>query len=420
LEKLKNKKIGIIDAEIIGKSKHRFPNLVCMKLSAYYKELGNSVKLLLSYDEIENYDNVFISKVFIKTEIPFEPEDKTLKKETTIVDYYKDNIFLKNPKIEFGGTGFYYEKSPKLPYEIEHHMPDYYLYDEWVDKCIKNGANQKEFVYYKDYSIGFLTRGCFRKCQFCVNKIYNKCEPQNSLNEFFDKDRKKLCFLDDNFFACSNWKDIINQVKATNKKFQFKQGLDGRLLNEDKIKEIGTWKYDGDFIFAFDNINDKNTIISKLDLLYKLNPNWNHQLKFYCFCGFDRNNKYNSDFWIKDIYDLFERIFILSKYSAFPYIMRHENYKTSPYFKIYNLIASWCNQPSLFKTFDFDLFCKCRGMCQKGYKEYHRNIEEYLKKYKKYSAWNDYEKFMKLTKNEFEDYVHILPTSISKFGNWVK
>lgn len=29
-------KVGIIDAEIIGKTKHRFPNLCCMKISSFY------------------------------------------------------------------------------------------------------------------------------------------------------------------------------------------------------------------------------------------------------------------------------------------------------------------------------------------------------------------------------------------------
>ena len=33
-------KIGIIDADLIGRKNHRFPNLVSMKLSAYYKNLG--------------------------------------------------------------------------------------------------------------------------------------------------------------------------------------------------------------------------------------------------------------------------------------------------------------------------------------------------------------------------------------------
>lgn len=40
-------KIAIIDADLIGRSKHRFPNLVCMKLSGYYKEIGAEVELKL-------------------------------------------------------------------------------------------------------------------------------------------------------------------------------------------------------------------------------------------------------------------------------------------------------------------------------------------------------------------------------------
>lgn len=40
-------KIGIIDADLIGRDKHRFPNLVCEKISAYYKEKGARVDLLL-------------------------------------------------------------------------------------------------------------------------------------------------------------------------------------------------------------------------------------------------------------------------------------------------------------------------------------------------------------------------------------
>lgn len=32
--------VAIIDADLIGRKNHRFPNLVCMKLSGYYKEMG--------------------------------------------------------------------------------------------------------------------------------------------------------------------------------------------------------------------------------------------------------------------------------------------------------------------------------------------------------------------------------------------
>ena len=33
--------IAIIDADLIYRKKHRFPNLACMKLSAYYKDQDN-------------------------------------------------------------------------------------------------------------------------------------------------------------------------------------------------------------------------------------------------------------------------------------------------------------------------------------------------------------------------------------------
>lgn len=415
--------IGIIDAEIMGKTKHRFPNLVCMKLSSYHKSLGDNVTLLLSYDDVDNYEKVYISKVFLKTEIPCEPKDKSLKTEQTVVEFYKDNKFLQKPNIVYGGTGFFYEKAPKLPYEIEHIMPDYHLYDQWVEDCIKNGAKEKEFSYYRDYSIGFLTRGCFRQCQFCVNKVYKNCSKHSNLYEFYDPTRPKLCFLDDNFFACPDWKEISEEVLKTGKRFQFKQGLDERLLNKERIEYIGKWskKYDNDLIFAFDNIDDKDLIISKLELLYKELPEFKHQMKFYCFCGYDRKNIYDYEFWLNDIKNLFTRFFVLAKYSAHPYVMRHENYKNSPFYHLYDAIAAWANQPAIYSTFDFNTFCKCRGMKPEGYKKYKRNIEGYLAEYKKkYAPWTYLEDFNSKTDNLFSKEFNILPFSLAEYGKYKK
>lgn len=77
--------VGIIDAEIIGKTKHRFPNLCCMKISSYHKSIGDDVVLLSSYEGLENFDKVYISKVFTKTKVP--PE------------------VLKMKTVEYGGNG---------------------------------------------------------------------------------------------------------------------------------------------------------------------------------------------------------------------------------------------------------------------------------------------------------------------------
>lgn len=111
--------IAIIDADLIGKKKHRFPNLACMKISGYQKEQGNEVTLKLDYDNLSIYDQVFISKVFTDTSI--------------------DSQILQMNNVIYGGTGFYYNQAKPLPYEIEHHMPDYHLYDSWVNEKLQNG-----------------------------------------------------------------------------------------------------------------------------------------------------------------------------------------------------------------------------------------------------------------------------------------
>lgn len=404
--------IAIIDAEIVGKNKHRFPNLVCMKLSSYYKSLGNNVILKLDYENLEEYDIVFISKVFIKTEIPFENEDKELKTEETIIRFYENHPILSLSNVRFGGTGFYYDKSPKLEEDIEHCKPDYHLYDNWVQSCIDNGAKRKEFTYYLDYSVGFLTRGCFRQCEFCVNRNYKTCVKHSDISEFIDPDRSKICFLDDNFFACPEWETIIASVKKYKKPFQFKQGLDERLLTKRHVNEILTWKYDGDYIFAFDNIKDKEKIESKLKLFYSCGKP-KHRLKFYIFCGFDRENKYDEAFWIKDIDELFERIFILAKYNALPYVMRHENAYSSKYRGIYSNIAAWGNQPNLFFKFDFRSFCKYRGMPRRDYPVYKGDTDRYLRDGgRKLAAWRYMEDFEKENGDISSWWFDIIPDTI--------
>lgn len=380
--------IGIIDAEIMGKSSHRFPNLVCMKLSAYYKEQGHAVYLCTDYDKIDCFDKVFISKVFIKTNIPCEPENGD-KNETNVVEYYSNNEFLKNPKISYGGTGFYYEKAPRLDPEIEHHMPDYHLYDEWVAECIGNGVKKKEFEMYTDYSIGFLTRGCFRQCQFCVNRVYKKCAKHSPLSEFYDPERKKICLLDDNFLACPDWKELIAEVKATGKRFVFKQGLDERLLTEDKIEEMNTWNYDGKFIFAFDNVADADVIVPKLELLKKLK----YGKVFYCFCGYDREGKYDEEFWKNDIENLFKRIKWLQENGCCPYIMRHENYKNSPYEGIYITASMFYNSFSLAHKMSFNQYCEKRVEQGRPSNAKYRDI--FASKYPEIAKKYFYENFFK-------------------------
>lgn len=415
--------IAIIDAEIVGKHYHRFPNLACMKISAYYKSKDCNVKLIINYDEVfvqnsfdatyelryENskplYDKIFISKVFTDTFCP------------AVTDL---------PNVYIGGTGFFYDKAEFLPKEIEHIMPDYHLYDEWLNLMYENYLSKhknkpkevidknfhNEFKYYIDYSIGFLTRGCFRQCPFCVNQNSVKCLKHSCLSEFIDESRPKLCFLDDNFFACSEWKNIIDEIKmiAPDKKFVFKQGLDERLLNDEKIHEIMSWNYDGRLIFAFDNIDDADLIESKLKRIKELYPDSKKSFMFYVLCGYDRNNVYDDDFWLIDIENTFKRMFILAKYGHVPYIMRYEKVYKSKYAGLYSVIAAWGNQASFFRKKSFAEYAMLRGIKTELYKDYKSNLQGYIENnYPKGASWKYLDDFVKNHKDIANKYFYTVP-----------
>lgn len=355
-------KVGIIDADLIGRDKHRFPNLVCEKISAYWKEKGTKVELLLSYDDILKFDQVYISKVFTDTPCPD--------------NLYNQKWLERHPKVHIGGTGFYFDKAPNLPDEIEHHMPDYHLYDSWIEdnvqkaeadaitagKIFKKETYMIQFKEYLEYSIGFLTRGCFRKCGFCVNQKYNHVFKHSPLTEFFDPSRKKICLLDDNFLGCPSWKEMLSELIATGKQFKFKQGLDERILTEEKCEMLFNSKYDGDFTFAFDKISDYDIIHKKLEMIAKYKKK--KSVKFYVLVGYDSTDA-------TDIENAFKRIDLLIRYGCLPYIMRFQNknetpWKESKYRALYVAMARWCNQPSIIKKMSFRQFCVANQLYKKN------------------------------------------------------
>lgn len=341
-------KIGIVDADLIGRDKHRFPNLVCEKISAYWKERNADVVLLTNYDwDINEFDHIYISKVFTDTPVP--------------------EWILNHEKIHIGGSGFYFDKAPNLPDEIEHHIPDYNLYNDWIEYMVTKARENKEssdetfnessyrlqFREYKECSIGFLTRGCFRKCGFCINKKYDHVFQHSPLEEFYDETRPRICLLDDNFLGCPRWKQLLEELIAIGKPFKFKQGLDERLLNDERCKLLFSAKYDGDYTFAFDNISDYDLIHNKLSLIRKYTKKNN--IKFYVLVGFESTG-------VEDIENAFKRIELLMRYHCVPYIMRFQNKSETPWKKsefrgMYTQIARWCNQQHLYKKMSFRQFC---------------------------------------------------------------
>lgn len=241
------------------------------------------------------------------------------------------------------------------------------------------GRSISYFDDYLNYSIGFTTRGCFRKCHFCVNKKYDHAFVHSPVEEFLDDERPMIYLWDDNIFPLiDGWEDVFDQLIATRKPFQFRQGLDIRLMKEAHAKKLCNCKYHGDFIFAFDHVDQAKLIEKQLQLWRK----WCEKTtKLYLLCAFDSwdheiisddsgntyyhyylermnglNNQEERD--QEDIEGVFERIKLLMKYGCLPYIMRFQNYKNSKYRGIYIQLARWCNQPNFFKKKSFRQFCE--------------------------------------------------------------
>lgn len=343
--------VGILDADLVDHGT-RHPNLALLKISSFCKMHGHSVSLLLDYSDIASYDAVFLSCVFSFTKL--------------------DEDVLDMPNVYCGGTGIFPDGGEDLPNDVEHACPDYSLYDPYVARELARGRRRSALSDYMDYSIGFTTRGCFRKCSFCVNKKYSHVFVHAPVQEFLDTRRPYIYLWDDNFLGFKGWRKVLEELNATGKPFQFRQGLDVRLMTDEKACVLSRSRYHGDFIFAFDHLEDRPLIERKLRIWRA----WTDRgTRLYVLSGYDSQDE-------RDIESVFQRIAVLMKYDCLPYIMRYESYKSSRWRALYVNIARWCNQPQFFKKKSFREFCEAN-------QAYHKTEGTFCSAYK---AMTDFEK----------------------------
>lgn len=369
------KPIGLVDADLMdGGTRH--PNLVLLKLAGFLRDNNVPFKLIEDTNEdISKYKLVYISRVFSFTK---EPEFCKVIKGTSL-----------EKKIRKGGTGYYAtEKSiskfvelrrkdmcqlesdsylntltnfrggPKQNgIDMQRQMPYYDLYRDFVKKKLAEGGKRDHWKDYLDYSIGFLTRGCFRHCPFCINKLERDILPYSELEWFWDRNRPYIYLWDDNFLASRPevWRPLLQELIDTGRPFQFRQGLDERMLaqseyGEEMAEMLSHAKYHGDYIFAFDNWKDRELITRALRIWKHYNPK--KGTKFYLFCGF-MLTEHSDDKFYKDIWELFHRIHILMQYGCVGYVMRHEDYKKYELGNFYVQVARWCNQQAFYKKMSF-------------------------------------------------------------------
>jgi len=245
--------------------------------------------------ESDFYDKVYCSSIFSNT-------DKS---------YVRNNWIC-------GGSGF--DIKSKLPNEIEIMKPK--------------------------INMGFTTRGCIRKCPFCiVPEKEGKIRIEGDIYDFWDTKSKNIILFDNNILALpKHFEKICSQVKKEKLIVDFNQGLDIRLLNSKIIKIIKSISH-AELRFAFDNLKDEKFVIKGIELLkkYKINRSM-----FYILIGFDTSFK-------QDLY----RVELLKKLNQNVFVQKY-NYNGN-WERRYNEFASWCNQHRMFNAFTFEEFCEKRG-----------------------------------------------------------
>lgn len=281
-------KIGLIDVD-----GHNFPNLALMKISAYEKQQGNSVEWC---NALLEYDRVYMSKVFTFTK--------------------DENTIIQAKEIIKGGTG--YDLKSVLPQEIEHQYPDYDLYN------IKNTA------------YGYLTRGCPRGCEFCIvkDKEGQKTIKVADLGEFW-RGQIEIKLLDPNLIACNEWKDLLQQLIDSKAWIDFTQGLDIRLMTEEKADMINQLKIKM-LHFAWDNYE-----FSTYEKLKEFRPMLKfdfRRLRVYVLTNFNTTHE-------QDL----ERIYKLKELGYDPYVMIYDKYN-APQKTRY--LQRWVNNKIIFRTID--------------------------------------------------------------------
>ncbi len=272
-----------------------FPNLPLMKLSAYHKSKGDKVEF---FSPLQKYDKLYSSKVFT---------------------YTGENQFLPKNTIK-GGTG-YKLLDVTLPNEIEHICPDYSLYNI-------------------DYSMGFLTRGCIRKCPVCIVPIKEgKIREHADIEEFTR--HKKVVLLDNNVLSCDYGLNQIDKIIKLGLKVDFNQGLDARLITPLIAKKLSKVKWLVPLRLACDSHSQMESIQKAVSLL-----RWENTVPTKYFVYVLITN---------DIEESLERIKFLKGLHLDPYGQPFRSYENNVFISVeQRILARWVNTKNLFKSISFE------------------------------------------------------------------
>lgn len=286
--------IGLIDFD--GK----ITNLALMKISAYYKSQGEQVEFVKPG---RKYDKVYCSVLFTWN------RDKAARLQAIY------------PNIEFGGTGWDIHKT--LPPEIEACRPDYDLYtvDDILPRICGGIATKASKIRKAEEivnaGIGFTSRGCIRKCGFCVvPKKEGRLHHVAGIEDLLNTRSNVLILLDNNITADPDCIEKLHEIRDRGLVVDITQGIDVRLMTPEIAKALSEIKLLRSLHYAWDLMEFESQVIRGIKILAQYVPVWKHM----CFMLIGFNTSFEEDIY---------RFTKLTEMGVDPYIMPYnKQYKS--------------------------------------------------------------------------------------------
>lgn len=291
-------KIGLIDVD-----GGNYPNLALMKISTYHKLKGDTVEWYSVFSD--EYDIVYMSKIF-----------------TFSKDY---EYFINAKQVVKGGTG-YQDYVTKVP--NDNVLPDLELYKgfHWYDS---------------DTAYGFLTRGCSRKCQWCVVPMKEgKMQIANDIEELL-QGKSKIVLMDNNVLANEYGLKQIDKLIELGVKVDFNQGLDARyIMKSERIQEqITKLKWIRHIRLACDSDFMMN-LIEKV--VKKLGEKGVKPYRFFSYV------------LLTEFYSSYNRLKFCKELGIKPFAQPYRDFSDSYKIPQWQIdMARWCNHTATFKSIDF-------------------------------------------------------------------
>lgn len=218
----------------------------------------------------------------------------------------------KGDQVVKGGTG--YDLANKLPDIIEHMYPDYDLYG--------GGASR---------AYGHLTRGCPRKCKFCiVSEKEGNTHTVADISEFW-KGQKEIMLMDSNITASKECEKHFESLIKTKALINFAGGLDVRLLTDKGAAQLNEMKTSM-IHFAWDNYEFDT--YEKLKRIRPLLNKASRNIRVYVLTNFNTTTD-------QDL----ERIYKLKELGYDPFVMIYDK-PNAP--AVTKKLQRWCNNKYVF------------------------------------------------------------------------